>query len=91
MIEEAQFKGENVSRDTESRAPERNVLKANKVNVDPLVTAHWHQSGPYNNLCPFLKGTTNRAVTGCVATAGAQIIYYYRKDTSCATSSYYGG
>lgn len=80
LIEEAQFKGENVSRDTESRAPERNVLKANKVNVDPLVTAHWHQSGPYNNLCPFLKGTANRAVTGCVATAGAQIIYYYRKD-----------
>lgn len=44
------------------------------------MTTHWHQSAPYNDLCPFLPGTENRAVTGCVATAGAQIIYYYRKD-----------
>lgn len=93
LIETAQSKGENVSRESESRAPQRNVLKAGKVDVDPLVTAHWHQSGPYNNLCPFLKGTTNRSLTGCVATAGAQIIYYYRKDnpsTLLATTPTYG-
>ncbi len=49
-------------------------------NVATLMTTHWHQSWPYNNLCPYITGTTNRAATGCVATAASQIIYYWRKD-----------
>ncbi len=49
-------------------------------NVATLMTSHWHQSWPYNNLCPYITGTTNRAATGCVATAASQIIYYWRKD-----------
>jgi len=48
--------------------------------IPVLMTSHWHQSWPYNNLCPYLTGTTNRAATGCVATAASQIIYYWRKD-----------
>ncbi len=44
--------------------------------VDPLVTTRWDQGNPYNAACPssFFGGT---AVTGCVATAMAQIMKYH--------------
>ncbi len=48
--------------------------------IEPLMSTHWHQTWPYNNQAPFLKETTNRAVTGCVATASSQVLYYWRKD-----------
>ena len=40
--------------------------------VGPLLTTTWNQWGPYNNLCP--KGCP----TGCVPTAVAQIMNYWR-------------
>ena len=47
--------------------------------VQPLVTTYWNQSAPYNNMCPTYtsSGKTSRAVTGCVATAMAQIMNYH--------------
>ncbi len=54
--------------------------KAGEENIATLMTTHWHQDWPYNNLCPYITGTSNRAATGCVATAASQIIYYWRKD-----------
>ncbi len=45
--------------------------------VEPLVTAHWDQRTPYNLTCPVRKG--KRCVTGCVATAMAQVMYAHRK------------
>lgn len=44
--------------------------------ITPLLTCHWAQEPPYNNLCP-MDGDI-RCVTGCVATAMAQIMYYYK-------------
>ncbi len=44
--------------------------------VEPLIKSKWSQSSPYNNLCPMDAG--GRAVTGCVATAMAQIMYYHK-------------
>lgn len=35
----------------------------------------WDQSEPYNNMCPMILGS--RSVTGCVATAMAQIMRYW--------------
>ena len=48
--------------------------------IDPLMTSRWNQDWPYNNLCPTYTagGATERAVTGCVATAMAQIMYFYK-------------
>lgn len=40
--------------------------------VEPICTTLWDQDTPYNNLCPVIKG--ERAVTGCVATAIAQVM-----------------
>ena len=48
--------------------------------VKPLVKTHWHQSWPYNTKCPTVmtdKGLQT-SVTGCVATAFAQVLYYHR-------------
>lgn len=55
--------------------------------IDALVNARWGQEAPYWNLCPIgTKGdygwgyddnSSGRCVTGCVATAMAQVLYYH--------------
>lgn len=48
----------------------------------PLVTAQWDQGEPFNNLCPRIGGSySGNYVTGCVATAMAQIMYTHRFPT----------
>ncbi len=44
--------------------------------ISPLLTCTWSQKGPYNHLLPFINGS--RAVAGCVATALAQVMYYWK-------------
>ena len=44
--------------------------------INPLLTSTWSQKGPYNQLLPMISGT--RAVAGCVATALAQVLYYWK-------------
>ncbi len=47
--------------------------------VRPLVQSRWGQGDFYNYYCPRdVEGDNNRVVTGCVATAMAQLIYYFR-------------
>jgi len=49
--------------------------------VGPLMTTLWNQESPYNDLCPTYtdsKGNVSRAVTGCVATACAQVMNYHQ-------------
>jgi len=48
-----------------------------KSSVAPLLKTTWSQSPYYNNLCPYDSQTHSRAVTGCVATAMAQVINYW--------------
>ena len=45
--------------------------------IGVMVESRWNQGYPYNLLCPdyFRQGTS---VTGCVATAMAQVLYYHR-------------
>ncbi len=62
-------------------APARAPRKvAGKKDIPVLLTTHWHQSAPYNNMCPIVPTSGRRAATGCVATAASQILYYWRKD-----------
>lgn len=49
--------------------------KASVTPVFPFITTAWNQFYPYNYYCPEING--ERAVTGCVATATAQIMNYY--------------
>lgn len=61
-----------------ARAPQKAATE--RPAVAPLIEAHWHQTAPYNNLAPFLTGTTNRAVTGCTCTAAVMVLHYFRRD-----------
>lgn len=65
-----------------NNAPARTQQRINDswTSISPMVKTKWHQTSPYNDLCPYITGTTNRAVTGCVATAAAQVIYFFHAD-----------
>ena len=56
-------------------------------NIDPLIQSKWNQNGPYDLMCPDANGTdynnesfdsNNRCVTGCVATAVAQVMCFHQ-------------
>ena len=56
--------------------------------IAPLLTCNWDQNEPYNAELPNTSNG-NRAATGCVATAMAQAMYYYRwPDNSSAIPEY---
>ena len=60
--------------------------------IEPLLTTRWGQVEPYNGLAPTVGGA--HCVTGCVATALAQLIYYHKPSASFTGSSpwtCYGG
>ncbi|MCQ2276372.1 MAG: C10 family peptidase [Bacteroidales bacterium] len=58
--------------------------------VAPLMQSHWGQGTYYNYYCPRdVDGENNRVVTGCVATAMAQLMYYFRfPETGIGSYSY---
>ena len=45
-------------------------------NVEPLIKTKWDQSPGYNDFCPEIDG--EKTVTGCVATAMAQVMNYWQ-------------
>ena len=45
--------------------------------IKPLLTTKWNQHSPYNLLCPYDEKNDAPSVTGCVATAMAQIMKYH--------------
>lgn len=57
--------------------------------VAPLLTTAWDQGAPYNDYCPLQDDV--QTLTGCVATAMAQIANYHKHPKSRVTSlaSYY--
>lgn len=46
--------------------------------IRTMLTSQWGQGEPYNNFCP-LDGENQRTITGCLATAMAQVMYYHYK------------
>lgn len=52
------------------------VSRATREPIAPLLKTTWDQGAPYNNMCPSLNG--RQTVTGCVATAMAQVMYYHK-------------
>ena len=48
--------------------------------IEPLIKTKWGQGRPYNLQCP-IEGENN-CVTGCVATALAQVMYYHKWPAS---------
>ncbi len=52
-----------------------NAAPDNKTPIAPMVTTRWNQDSPYNYDCPVVGG--KKAMTGCVATAAAQVMKYH--------------
>src|ERR1019366_3239590 len=48
-----------------------------RVIVSPLLTTTWNQDPYYNSMCPYNTTDGQYCVTGCVATAMAQIMKYW--------------
>lgn len=48
--------------------------------IPPLTTSKWDQSSPYNDECPSDVSSSKgeNCASGCVATAMAQVMYYYK-------------
>ena len=72
--------------------PELNVTPAVRANrgtgVAPLTRTTWGQGMPYYLQCPIYNG--EYCVVGCVATAMAQLMYYWGYPTSCeGVNAYY--
>lgn len=44
--------------------------------VEPMITTEWDQGAPYNNYAP--STVSERCITGCVATAIAQVLNYHK-------------
>lgn len=59
----------------------------NSVVVSPLLSCTWNQRAPFYNQCP--TSGTQHCLTGCVATAMAQVMYYWKyPDQAPAMDSY---
>jgi hypothetical protein len=56
--------------------------RATEKSVTPLVQTKWNQSPYYNDLCPYDNAAGELTVTGCVATAMAQIMKYWNYPES---------
>ena len=60
--------------------------------IEPLIQSKWSQESPYNNRCPnanyvdyYEDGYKNDdpCITGCVPTAVAQVMYYWKWPKTC--------
>ena len=69
------------------------TIKPFSTSVSPLLgNIAWDQGDPYNTLCPTLtnsKGETEHTVTGCVATATAQVMRYHKWPAKGTSSNSY--
>lgn len=58
--------------------------------VDPMLTTVWGQGYPFNALCPYDWDVSAYSVTGCTATATAQIMKYWNHpEVGWGNHSYY--
>lgn len=51
------------------------INRAYRAPIEPMCDTRWNQSAPFNDDCPTYNG--QRCVTGCVATAMAQVMKYH--------------
>lgn len=60
--------------------------KTDVPSISPICTTRWNQGAPFNSKCPSVNG--KRSVTGCVATAMAQVLKAYEYPAQCSGGSY---
>lgn len=57
-----------------------------RVDIPVLMKSKWHQSSPYNDLCPVITDGNVKTAAGCVAIAASQVAYYWRRDNPLTTA-----
>ena len=62
---------------------------ASRHDVGPLVKTKWNQNAPFNEAIPLYDNGYNPFVTGCTATAMAQLMKFYEHPTQGAGSYSY--
>ncbi|MBR6282797.1 MAG: C10 family peptidase [Muribaculaceae bacterium] len=67
---------------SDDNQPNRAPKRALGGKITPMLTCNWNQGVPYNGKLPMFEDIDKRAVTGCVATAMAQVMYYHRWPAS---------
>jgi hypothetical protein len=67
------------------------IPKTRGKSIEALTTSLWDQTTPYNLFCPEDEnGSNGHVITGCPATAMAQLMYYYRyPKNGVGSNSYY--
>ena len=64
-----------------NEAPISSFAASGKARIAPMLVSNWAQGQPFNQRCPTYTNSSGETVycpTGCVATAMAQILYYYK-------------
>ncbi|KIA98809.1 hypothetical protein OA93_07945 [Flavobacterium sp. KMS] len=72
-----------IAPDSRTDCPDTNITKG------PLLKTTWDQSWGYNDLVPYNcpNNAGGKAPTGCVATAMAQVLYFFKKPNTYNWSS----
>lgn len=65
----------------EQRSPPLRLEKVHSMNVFPLLKTTWGQDYPYNEYCPTSINETTHNLTGCVAIALSQVMFYHKYPT----------
>ncbi len=66
------------------------IQTRNTRSVSPLIQTTWNQSPYYNLLCPYDEDAEDYTVTGCAATAMAQVLKYWEyPNVGTGTHTYY--
>ncbi len=56
----------------------RRAMAKDRDPIEAMLTSRWDQGDPYNRQCPIDSYANRRSVTGCVATAMAQVMRYHQ-------------
>ena len=75
----------NLAATPKARRAPRRVVPTHPA-IAKLCTTTWNQGDPYNQSCPMYF-SLGRSVTGCVATAMAQLLYYQRDKSVTETQA----
>ncbi len=85
-IREHQLKADQATRDLWEKYSDEPFITeeyCKSKGVEPLTHSNWGQGAYYNYMCPEdPEGPGGHAISGCVAIAMAQVLYYYRYPES---------
>ncbi|MBN1969351.1 MAG: C10 family peptidase [Candidatus Delongbacteria bacterium] len=91
LKEKIREKWENLLSDNSEMRTKEQWPAAGSTSTGGWTITKWNQTSPYNMYCPIDKTTNQRSITGCPATAMAQILVYLKtvNSTSFNTNDRY--